>query len=220
VAPNRWAGVALALAVALLLAGGSAAAAQQTAAELGSVRARLDSTRPAQPAGAPAAAKVAPAPAKATPAPAKGVPAVPVARVEKRAAAAPAPADSAKKTEDTAPADSLKPRIESDILRETFSYSGAPRDPFASLIKTAHAGPELSDLLLVGIYEDLRYSGNSVVVLRDKTSGKRYKLHPGEQVGRIRVNQIRTKDVVFTVSDFGYERQETLSLRKQEVVTP
>ena len=57
-------------------------------------------------------------------------------------------------------------------------------------------------------------------MLREKQSGKRYKLRTGDQIGRLRVAQIRTKDVVFTVEDFGFERQETLSLRKQEEVTP
>lgn len=109
---------------------------------------------------------------------------------------------------------------ETSVLRETFTYGGASRDPFASLIKSAHAGPEFADLQLVAIYEDLRYSGNSVAVLRDKTTGKRYKLRQGEQIGRLRVTRVRSKDVVFTIEDFGYERQETLSLRKQEDVTP
>ena len=127
----------------------------------------------------------------------------------KKAPAAAAPADST----------SAEP-TETAVMRETFSYGGASRDPFASLIKSAHAGPEITDLQLVAIYEDLRYSGNSIAVLREKTSGKRYKLRQGEQVGRLRVSQVRSKDVVFTVQDFGYERQETLSLRKQEDVTP
>lgn len=105
-------------------------------------------------------------------------------------------------------------------MRETFSYGGASRDPFASLIKSAHAGPEITDLQLVAIYEDLRYSGNSIAVLREKSTGKRYKLRQGEQIGRLRVTQVRSKDVVFTIQDFGFERQETLSLRKQEDVTP
>jgi hypothetical protein len=64
----------------------------------------------------------------------------------------------------------------------------------------------------------LRYTGNSIAVLREKTSLKRYKLRQGEQLGRLRVSQIRSKDVVFTIEDFGYTRQETLSLRKQEDV--
>ncbi len=137
------------------------------------------------------------------------------------ATAAGAPAAATPRPEDTPPADSLGADAEAGLLRETFAYGGAPRDPFASLIKTAHAGPELGDLQLVGIYEDLRYSGNSIAVLREKTKeGKRHKLRVGDQLGRLRVTQIRHKDVVFTIQDFGYERQETLSLRKQEDLTP
>jgi hypothetical protein len=137
------------------------------------------------------------------------------------ATGAPAPAATAPRPEDAAAADSLGAESEASLLRETFAYGGAPRDPFASLIKSAHAGPELGDLQLVGIYEDLRYSGNSIAVLREKTKdGKRHKLRVGDQIGRLRVTQIRPKEVVFTVQDFGYERQETLSLRKQEDLTP
>lgn len=140
------------------------------------------------------------------------------------AAASPARNDSpAKVATASGPADSATAAAEpteSSVYRETFAYAGAPRDPFASLIKSANAGPELADLQLVGIYEDLRYTGNSIAVLRDKTpNGKRYKLHQGEQIGRLRVAQIRPKEVVFTIEDFGYTRQETLSLRKQEDVT-
>jgi hypothetical protein len=136
------------------------------------------------------------------------------------ATAGPTPPVAAPRPEDAAPADSLGDS-EASLLRETFTYAGAPRDPFASLIKTAHAGPELGDLQLVGIYEDLRYSGNSIAILREKTKdAKRHKLRVGDQVGRLRVTQIRPKEVVFTIQDFGYERQETLSLRKQEDLTP
>ena len=108
---------------------------------------------------------------------------------------------------------------EVEVLRETFAYGGGARDPFSSLINTKSAGPELIDLQLVGIYQDMRSSANSVAVLREKQSGKRHKLRTGDQIGRLRVAQIRTKDVVFTVEDFGFERQETLSLRKQEDLT-
>jgi hypothetical protein len=109
---------------------------------------------------------------------------------------------------------------ETDVQRETFAYGGGSRDPFASLINLKSAGPELADLQLVGIYEDMRDNANSVAVLREKTTGKRHKLRAGEQIGRLKVAQIRPKDIVFTVEDFGFERQETLSLRKQEDVTP
>jgi hypothetical protein len=137
--------------------------------------------------------------------------------------ASPKPATPAGATgpgEDAAKADSLNDPTESQVLRESFSYSGGGRDPFASLIKSASAGPEISDLQLVAIYEDMHYSGNSVAILREKANGKRHKLRAGDELGRLRVQQVRSKEVVFTISDFGYQRQESLSLRKQEDVTP
>ena len=76
------------------------------------------------------------------------------------------------------------------------------------------------DLELVGVYQNLQSPSSSIVVLREKANGKRYKLRVGDQVGRARLGLIRPRDAVFTIQDFGYERQETLSLRKQEVETP
>ena len=107
-----------------------------------------------------------------------------------------------------------------EVQREVFAYSGGPRDPFASLMNLKAVGPELGNLQLVAIYLDLRSHENSVAVLREKDDGKRYKLHTGDQLGRMTVAQIGAKDVVFRIEDFGYERQETLSLRKQEDMTP
>jgi hypothetical protein len=45
-------------------------------------------------------------------------------------------------------------------------------------------------------------------------------LREGESLGRMQVVRIETKDVTFQIEDFGFERQETLSLRKQEDMTP
>lgn len=133
-----------------------------------------------------------------------------------------APAMPAPKAVDSldppAPAEQQAEASSGDVLRETYAYGGGARDPFMSLINTKSAGPELVDLQLVAIYQDMRSSANSVVVLREKQSGKRHKLRTGDQIGRLRVAQVRAKDVVFTVEDFGFERQETLSLRKQEDV--
>ena len=109
---------------------------------------------------------------------------------------------------------------ERSVLRESFAYGGGARDPFASLIDLKATGPELINLQLVGVYLDVAATGNSVAVLREKDSGKRYKLHVGDQLGRMQVVQIAARDVVFRIEDFGYERQETLSLRKQEDMTP
>ena len=119
-----------------------------------------------------------------------------------------------------AAADSARRAREIEVMRETFAYGGGTRDPFASLFDVALSGPEFANLELVGVYQDLRNPANSVIVLREKVAQKRYKLRVGDQVGRARVVQVRPRDAVFTIQDFGFERQETLSLRKQEVETP
>ena len=156
--------------------------------------------------------------AAATPRAADTAHAAPIA-----AAAAPAagpdslPADSLRS--DTLPADSSRGH-ETEVQRETFAYSGGTRDPFGSLMKLKSAGPELGDLQLVGVYQDLRNSANSVAVLREKSTSHRHKVRVGDELGRLRVRQILARDVVFNIEDFGYERQETLSLRKQEDLTP
>jgi hypothetical protein len=189
------------------------------------------------PAGAAAAvaAKTAPAPAPAAAAPAQNLTPkqLQVLRADSiRKAKEQAKADELRKKSELARIDSLqKSKLDSvrndslrraketEVLRETFAYSGGSRDPFLSLMKSAKVGPEFADLLLVGIYQDLRYASNSLAVLRDRNSGKRYKLRVGDQVGRVKVAQIRQQDVVFTIEDFGFERQETLSLRKREAET-
>lgn len=105
------------------------------------------------------------------------------------------------------------------LARESFSYTGGPRDPFQSLLAAAKIGPELADLILVAIYYDTRNPGNSVIVLRDKITSKRYNLRPGERLGRARLSSVLPKDAIFTVDDFGTARQVTLTLRKQEDIS-
>jgi hypothetical protein len=163
---------------------------------------------PAAPTSASAPAS-APAPAP-EPVPAAQPPAAAVAQVDSTSA----------NTPDAAAEDSARKAKDLELSRETFAYSGAARDPFNSLLNMAKNGPELADLQLVGIYQNLRSPSASVAVFREKDGGKRHKLRAGDQVGRSRLVQIRDRDVVFTVEDFGFERQETLSLRKQEDVAP
>jgi hypothetical protein len=143
------------------------------------------------------------------------------------APAAAAPADSVRASRpdsqpagEQAVADSIAKAREIEVMRETFAYAGGTRDPFASLIDMDKTGPEIADLDLVGVYLDLRSPSNNIVVLREKASAKRHKMRVGDQLGRARLTQIRPRDAVFMIADFGFERQETLSLRKQEVETP
>ena len=101
------------------------------------------------------------------------------------------------------------------MVREKFAYEGGGRDPFVSLLKSGDIRPLLSDLKLVGIYYDQRYPVRSVAVLRDVTNGKRYRAKAGDVLGRLKVTQIRPREIVFTVQEFGFERQESLQLAKQ-----
>jgi hypothetical protein len=165
--------------------------------------------------------------AKAPAAPAVELPAIPASSPAAAPATPPAEAPAAASAETTPPlaqdsaaADSARKGNEMDMSRETFAYSGAARDPFNSLLNMAKTGPELADLQLVGIYQNLRAPSASIAVFREKDGGKRHKLRAGDQVGRSRLVSIRERDVVFMIEDFGFERQETLSLRKQEDVAP
>ena len=102
------------------------------------------------------------------------------------------------------------------LLREVFAYEGGGRDPFMSLLKSGDVRPLLSDLKLTTIVYDGRFAARSVAVLRDITNRRIYRVKTGDIIGRLKVTQIRPREVVFTVQEFGFERQETLSLTKQE----
>jgi hypothetical protein len=215
VARNAWFAMALLAVAAVAGCGGEAVEAKAAAAaeaKIAAVRASTDSMRQDRERRMAAAADVAPADS--------------TARVSLAATAAPRPTrpaashDSLNQDAEAMLADSVQRAREIDVLRETFAYAGGTRDPFSSLISLDKSGPEIADLDLVGVYLDLRTPSNNVVVLREKASAKRHKMRVGDQLGRAKLTQIRARDAVFMIQDFGFERQETLSLRKQEVETP
>ena len=104
------------------------------------------------------------------------------------------------------------------LLREVFAYEGGGRDPFMSLLKSGDVRPLISDLRLTTIVYDARFAARSVAVLRDITTKpqKIYHVKTGDIIGRLKVTQIRPREIVFTVQEFGFDRQETLSLARQE----
>lgn len=155
------------------------------------------------------------------PAPTKeaGVLAASEAPAESSPAAMPAAAEDAAAGVDDSGA-VVEPETTSIPTRESFAYTGGPRDPFVSLLASSRAGPELPDLTLVAIYYDTRDPAASVIVMREKITNKKYNLRPGDRLGRMRVASVRPKDVTFTIDDFGTERQQSVSLRKQEENTP
>jgi hypothetical protein len=234
VARNAWFGFALLALTSVAACGGEvveAKAAQAAQAQLAMVRARTDSIKKARAAQLAAAADstasgdstvslTATAGSSATAQASLAATAGASTAVPVTVAAKPA-ADSIDQDAEAAMADSVQRAREIDVLRETFAYAGGTRDPFNSLMNKDKSGPEIGDLDLVGVYLDLRTPSNNVVVLREKaTTGRRHKMRVGDQLGRSRLTQIRARDAVFTIQDFGFERQETLSLRKQEVETP
>ena len=209
-ARNALLGFALfAAALAGCSSAGDQADAQAAEAQLAAMRAHNDSLRAAQAATASASATATAVDTGASSTLAATTPAVDSA----------ARADSASVAEAEA-TDSIRKAREIEVMRETFAYTGGSRDPFASLLNSSATGPEIGSLDLVGVYQNLQDGSNSIVVQRDKATAKRYKLRVGDQLGRARLVQIRPRDAVFTIRDFGFERQETLSLRKQEVETP
>ena len=176
--------------------------------------------KPAAPGTAPYAPRsnqAKPAPAPATPAktqaavtatPAKGAPAT-------AAKGAPAPqkgAAPAKPAADqTSSVSQRGGKSEIELLRETFTYQPENRrDPFLSLMRTGDLRPMVSDLRLVAIIYDP--AGRSVAILRDLQTKEQYRVKVGQTLGRMRVNQIRPHEVIFTIEEIGMTRQEALSM--------
>ena len=157
----------------------------------------------------------APLGALAQPAQQPGKPAKPAKPVASPAKPPAQPAPQPPKGDSAARGDST-PSRSPGLVREVFAYEGGGRDPFLSLLKSGDIRPLLTDLRLVAIVYDQRFPARSVAVLRDITNGKRYRVKPGDIIGRLKATQIKPREVVFTVQEFGFERQETLSLAKQE----
>jgi hypothetical protein len=98
------------------------------------------------------------------------------------------------------------------INREQYAYPGmGRRDPFVSLMNTEELRPLIGDLKLVAVALDPT-GRNSVAVLRDMSTKEQYRVKVGQEIGRMRVAQIRAKEVVFGIEEFGYSRQEALAM--------
>ncbi|MGE5290864.1 MAG: hypothetical protein ACM3ML_27455 [Micromonosporaceae bacterium] len=155
----------------------------------------------------------------APPGPPPGTPAVqppppgqapaPAARNTSTAAAA------APQARDTAAPDSS---ARTGLVREVFGYRGGGRDPFRSLLASGAVRPLIGDLRLMAVVYDPRYPARSVAVLRDVSVNKRYDVRVDDELGRMRVVEIRPQEVVLSIEEFGVEQQQTLTLKKQEGV--
>jgi hypothetical protein len=102
-------------------------------------------------------------------------------------------------------------KSEISLLRETFTYQpDNRRDPFLSLMRTGDLRPMVSDLRLVAVIYDPQ--GRSVAILRDLQTKEQYRVKVGQTLGRMRVNQIRPQQVIFTIEEIGMTRQEALGM--------
>jgi hypothetical protein len=159
----------------------------------------------------PTALAAAPA-GKATAAPLKPVAPVVVAKGKPlpagKAAAGPAADSEARSISVT----ERGVKGEVSLVREVYSYDpGGRRDPFASLLRTGDLRPMLSDLRLVVILYDPT-GRNSIAIMRDVSTKDQYRVKVGQTIGRMRVAQIQPKEVVFTIEEVGFSRQEPLAL--------
>ena len=96
--------------------------------------------------------------------------------------------------------------------REVFDYNPAGhRDPFVSLMTSTELRPAITDLRLTTVIYDPA-GGNSVAILRDLGTKEQHRVKVGATLGRMRVVRIEPKAVTFALEEFGFSRQEILSL--------
>jgi Flp pilus assembly protein TadG len=117
-----------------------------------------------------------------------------------------------------APADTVSAPVE--IMREVYRYSrDGRRDPFVSLLTTSELRPTMSDLRLTTIIYDAN-GRHSLAVLRDAATGEQHRVAVGATLGRMQVAAIRPKVIVFTIDEFGTNRQDSLVLIDPTKVRP
>lgn len=98
------------------------------------------------------------------------------------------------------------------IMREVYDYDdGGRRDPFFSLLTTAELRPTVSDLKLVGILFD-ESGRRPIAVMRDIITNTQYRVTTGSTLGRMRVALIKRRVVIFSIEEFGLNRQDSLIL--------
>ena len=189
-------------------------------------------TKPdARPAATPAATKPDPKAARPEPKatkpeakatkPAVGPDAKPARAADQSRTAAPVARDSAQTIKVGATTNVAKRGAASELTfaREVYTYPGrGRRDPFMSLLKSGDLRPMLSDLRLVTVLYDPT-GRNSVAIMRDLSTRDQYRVKVGQQLGRMRVAQIQPRQLVLTIEEFGFNRQETLALTSDSTRT-
>jgi hypothetical protein len=163
------------------------------------------------PANNPPANTTAPAPAPvmqqgAPAAPSSGAPTVADTKGAPKAPPVEATVAVAPNVKAAAPDTARRP-----VMRETFDYArDSRRDPFISLMTTSDLRPTITDLRLTGILYDL--SGRRPVAILRDVAGGQWRVTTGMTLGRMRVANIKPKVIIFTIEEFGFNRQDSLIL--------
>jgi hypothetical protein len=98
------------------------------------------------------------------------------------------------------------------IMREAYDYdAGGRRDPFLSLLNSDDLRPMITDLRLVSILYD-ESGRRPIAVMRDVQNNTQYRVTTGSTLGRLKVALIRRKAVIFSIEEFGMNRQDSLVL--------
>jgi len=98
------------------------------------------------------------------------------------------------------------------IMREIYEYdAGGRRDPFVSLLMSTDLRPTVADLRLVIVLFD-ESGRRPVAVMRDIATNTQYRVTTGMILGRMRVAEIKRRSVIFTIEEFGLNRQDSLVL--------
>ncbi len=110
--------------------------------------------------------------------------------------------------------------VQTELMREVFSYRGSGRDPFLSLLQSGEVRPLIEDLRITAIAYDPRYPAASIAVLRDTIANEAYSVRVGDELGRLRVAEILPGEVMMIITEFGSERQVMLRQRQTQERTP
>jgi Tfp pilus assembly protein PilP len=104
--------------------------------------------------------------------------------------------------------------LDLSMQREVFSYAmRGRRDPMVSLMNTDDVRPLISEVKIISIVYDEDGNNHQAVLLNTVDKKTRYRVKVGQMLGRLRVTQINRQDIVFTLNEFGFSRQERLSIK-------
>ena len=116
--------------------------------------------------------------------------------------------------------DTAAARGERPLMRETYGWDPAPRDPFKPLFVADLSGPELPDLVLTSVIQQPSDPSKSIAIFQDRGSSRRYTVSPGQRIGRLTVVEISAGAVTLRMNDYGTIRDETYHVRQLEDGTP